>query len=580
MKHLIFSIPLILFLLVSCDDGTSDGGTIGDDPVGNLINQENVTELVLQAFEVYSGRAYDNRLNRFPYESAESAQCDNDGVTSQDTTHLSFDNCAIGGDSVSGEVSQIIDSAGINRNFQDFTVTFGDEGRMTVSGGHLIACCTPVDEFSTDNLDYLLSYSGGALQVKGSTTFHRIEAERGVMGGSFSMDPPVASGRIFDVSTTRDFSFDSGANLSVEDIEYNRTHWLFQSGELQILADDGSRVVVNADTGDEQTLSITLGNANGESSATEPWTEFADALRWSPGAHLGSFSRDNSIGIINEVFAYYSGHGYVDTLHSLPGYSDNEYVRFPDLRPTELGGYDFGEPIDVVCSSGGAAAFTPTREEFFSFTGYGWGYSFNNCIDGESTLGGTLSIKAKEIEFTYDAAELSKESVDSSINLSGKVQYNPEGTNSCTSCKFWTGENLQLTVDKSSASVQIFNGNTRFIYNGPSYLITSRLSGSISIKTPATNGQWVHASVLEAFELEYENDAAHEDETLHYYPVGTLQLRSDNGDTLTLEANNGDVRTTTVSLSSPGLSTQFAQYWSVWRDNLLPVLSYAPISGL
>lgn len=106
------------------------------------------------------------------------------------------------------------------------------------------------------------------------------------------------------------------------------------------------------------------------------------------------------------------------------------------------------------------------------------------------------------------------------------------------------------------------------------------LSGSISINTLATNEQWVHASVPEAFELEFEHDAAHEDETLHNFTVGRLQLRSDNGDTLTLDANNGDARTATVSLSRPGVYTQFTQYWSVWRDNLLPVREPAPISGV
>ena len=78
-------------------------------------------------------------------------------------------------------------------------------------------------------------------------------------------------------------------------------------------------------------------------------------------------------------------------------------------------------------------------------------------------------------------------------------------------------------------------------------------------------------------ELDYVNDAAHEDESLNHFTIGRLELRSDSGDTLKLEAGNGDERTATVSLSSPGLSTQFTQRWSVWRDNLLPVADTPPV---
>ena len=577
MKNRFVCTSLILLSLVACDSDNSDGDSVGNDSVGNLINEDNATALLLQAFEVYSGRAYDNRLNQFPYELGESAQCDNDGVTSQDATSLGFENCAIAGDIVSGGVSQSIDSTGIDRQFQDFTVSFGSEGVMAVTGGHFIACCTPVDAFSTDNLNYRLSYAGGTLQVNGAATYQRIEAERGVMGGSFSMDPPAASGHTFVVSTNREFSFDSGANLSAEELEYNRGHWLFQSGELEMLADDGSSVIVNADTGDEQTLSMTVSNADGKFSTTENWNEFDEALRWSPGAQLGSFTRDNSVDILDEVFAYYSGQGYVATLHSLPDYSDDTYVRGPDLTPTQYGGYDFGVPINVDCSGGGTAAFTPFREDLYSFIGYGWSYDFNGCVDGGNTLQGALSINAAELHFTYDSDGLSKESLDGNISFSGKVEYNPEGSSACNNCTFWMSENLQLTNNDPAGPLQIANGNTQFGYRGPGYEIRSNLSGSVSINTPATNSEWVHASVLENIAFTYIFDPVSEAESIQNTSVGKLQLLSDKGDTLILDANSEDGSTVTLNLSRPGLSTQFTRQWSAWRDSLTPVQERAPV---
>ncbi len=577
MKSQLVSIPLILISLVACDSGSSDADSVGSDSAGNLINKGNVNALVLQAFDVYSGRAYDNRLNRFPYELGDDAQCDNDGVTSQDATSLAFENCAIAGDIVTGGLSQSIGSAGIDRQFQGFKVSFAGEGMMDVSGGHFIACCTPVDTFSTHNLEYRLSHAGGTLQVNGATTYQRIETDRGVMGGSFSMDPPAASGHVFAVSTSREFSFDSGGNLSAEELEYNRGHWLFQSGELQILADDGSSVVVNADTGDDQTLSIALSNADGQFSTTENWNEFDEALRWSPGAQLGSFTLDNSVDILDEVFAYYSGQGYVATLHKLPDYSDDTYVRGPDLTPTQYGGYDFGVPVDVDCSGGGTAAFTPFREDLYSFIGYGWSYDFNGCVDAGNTLQGALSINAAELHFTYDSSGLSKETAARSISFSGKVEYNPEGSNACNNCTFWMSDNLQLTDSNPSTPLQIANGNTQFGYRGPGFEIRSNLSGSLSIKTPATDSEWVHASVLEDIAITYIFDPTSEAESRQNTSVGKLQLLSDKGDMLILDANSEDGRAVTLSLSRPGLSTQFTRQWSDWRESLTPVREKAPV---
>lgn len=579
----------MVILLASCGGGSSsnpqndgDGsGLINEDPTENLINADNANLLLLQAFEIYSGRAFDNRLNRFVYDQGVNAKCDNDGITVQSDTALSFDDCLMASDTVSGRVSQTIDSDGIDRNFNDLTVAFGTAGQMSVSGGHFITCCTPVNVFSTNALEYKLSYSGGKLNVDNATTYLHIEPGRGRMGGSFSMDPPGASGHTFDVATTREFSFDKGANLSVEEIERVRTQWLFQRGELLISAGDGSTLSVNADTNDDQTLLLTIKNTDGEITRNESWDQFVSPLRWNPGAQIGSFTRDNSVGIVNEVFAYYSGHGYVDVLHRLPGYSDDQFVRGPQIRPPVRDDNGFGEPITVVCTGGGAAEFTPLWEDFFRFTRYGWNYTFDDCIDGDNTLHGTLFNNSRSSIYTYEARGLSKEATDSSITLSGKVVYSPYGVYGCEDCRYWNSEDLQLTVHSLNSSIQIANANTGFTYDGPGFRIYSHLTGSVSIKSPATSGQWVHARVLNDFELgiTYDEEAYH-DIALRNFSTGTLELRSDNGDTLTLVANNGDVRTADMKLTSRGLSTEFTHDWSIWYDNLQPVLKHAPISGL
>jgi hypothetical protein len=562
----------------STEPGSNTDSVSQDAPGGNIINSDNVNALLLQAFEVYSGKAYDNRLYQFPYLLEDNQQCENDGTTTQSDTELTFTNCLIAGDTVTGNLLQAQGNGAINRNFENFIVTFAPDGRMEVSGSQDISCCDPADQFTTTNFDYGFSYSAGTLDIFSSNTTKHIEPGRGQMSGSFSMDPPAASGERFDVATPVDFTFDYGGNLSDTELEELSTEWLFQSGVLQIHARDGSEVKLDADTGDDSTVSITLSNADGTATTTESWNRWTEAVRWSPSAQNISFTRENSIAILDEIFAVYSGHALKEPLFALPGYSS--LPEHSELIPTSEAGHPqtdengYGDTAQENCSGGGDARFTAIWEPKGRFDRFGWLYSFNQCVDGDNTLQGSLELDNNSSFYTYKTNGFAKSMPDGNIEMSGLVSFNPLNWYGCEQCQQWESTSLELTAETAATNISISSGNTYYLKGmtfPAEYAIPDiRFSGSTSVRSPTTSNHWIHAKVLEEFRYySADND-------LDIFSEGKLELRADNGDTLTLNADNGDPLTAEIVLTNSGEATSFTQNVSTWLDSLRPVLDHPP----
>jgi hypothetical protein len=260
--------------------GSSQDSGAGEDSdtapaIGSesVINNENYIAILTQVFEIYSGRAYDERLTNFPYARTESQPCDdNQGSVLHNENETVYADCLINADTVTGSVIG-------GDTFSEFVVTFEPEGLMRLEGSYSGTCCDPTDALAVSNLSYYFSYPEGTLSVESASTHKDIQSDNGKMGGSFVMEPPVTGGQSIAVNVQVEFDFDYRGNQSAGQ---SRANWTFDNGMLELRADDGSELTLDAATGDPATVSVTLNNATAGETYTLSWGLWTDVLRWSP----------------------------------------------------------------------------------------------------------------------------------------------------------------------------------------------------------------------------------------------------------------------------------------------------------
>jgi len=74
------------------------------------------------------------------------------------------------------------------------------------------------------------------------------------------------------VAVTNDFVY---SNLSPD---FESFDWFFTDGSLLVTAENGDTLVLNARTGERETVIIEINNQQGQSSKIQPWSDFTDGL--------------------------------------------------------------------------------------------------------------------------------------------------------------------------------------------------------------------------------------------------------------------------------------------------------------
>lgn len=104
-----------------------------------------------------------------------------------------------------------------------------------------------------------------------------------------------------------------------------RIGWNFAAGQLQLIGEDGSSLLLDADTDDAASVSITINNDSGVDSFDAPWSLWQRALRfdaypmespgWVSAERLASaqpdagpaITEENYAALLGSIFALFSG---------------------------------------------------------------------------------------------------------------------------------------------------------------------------------------------------------------------------------------------------------------------------------
>lgn len=269
-----------------------------------LIGSSNYRPLVKQALETFSGQAYDDRLLLMPYfrnsvvtgnsRGERFYDCPNGGSNRQyllatpssiNTVETDYNNCEWfpflprERDVVNGSFRDTFSPGGHGMTFLDFNVdlaAYPPGSVMEVDGDVITNCCGNGVIFETQGLNYFFTYPDGSLRVSDANTRMVRRFDRGSMEGSFTMRRDDNDFAQINVQTDTRFTFDLA---SVVDQGSQRHLWKYTTGQLRLLApQDGSSVVVDANTGDFNTVNVTISNAQESMSFTENWGDWQDAL--------------------------------------------------------------------------------------------------------------------------------------------------------------------------------------------------------------------------------------------------------------------------------------------------------------
>jgi len=279
----------------------------GDSDNDAVINADNYRDIVKQAFEVYSGQAFDDRLSLFPYflnsdvtgnsRIPLTLDCDNGGThdqnllltpASRNSMNASYSDClwsngTIGnGDTLNGSIEDEFNPGGHARTFSNFTSSNGTQFEMEVDGLHKTACCGRIGNMvggvvmETENLDYLFTFPLGTLQVSDSTTNFSRAFDSGILEGSFTMQADVTGLEDVMVETEQALTYNTDSLVGQGDTGYL---WAFTSGVLKLTApSDGSSVTIDASTGDFNTVSVLISSGTESVSVVDTWSDWRESL--------------------------------------------------------------------------------------------------------------------------------------------------------------------------------------------------------------------------------------------------------------------------------------------------------------
>ncbi len=561
----------------------------------SVLNRDNASGVIFQAFEVISGRAYDRRLSAYPYvkraprlEPAvnalaqhlyyETLECNNDGsktdnVYNQGTGFSEFIfydtmyvGCNIGGDVINGRSILSGDACcaqGYQKEFTDnYSVSFGNSGRMTVSGTY-----KRFGYVSVENLNYNITYSGGSLSVSNATTTR----EPGVLSGSFTMAPPITNNQPVAVVIENRFENNEAPN------DYGVFHSLAYATGLMRITSDDSMIVVDANNGDPDTVNITLTSGGDSVSWEAPWSNWFAALAYIPPVIGGdsnpmSADGDGSLltantyrDILTEVFAVMQGQRFGREVVNFPNYP---YPEFPYDEMRNLDGY--GEERSLICDNSGTAVSRPFRWGARQETS-GWRTEFSNCTKDGTTYQGNFEERYYGTKINFSSGLTASHNAGTNT-FKGSVMYKHRanrGEGQPYSLYQLNNVHFDSTANGNEflLSDALFNYTFESNYRKPDVDKVTRFSGRLSLASDVTNQQTLQVTIPEEILIEHPEYA--DNRTLNSQSdFGTLHINAGNGNELFLTAKTGEPGTFRLDIYQPGQApVQIIERWQDWTSN-------------
>ncbi len=563
---------------------------VPDQVNSDVLSTENAQAVILQAFDVLTGRAYDWRLMGFPYltfdetndqTSVRSRECQNQGSISETTStsgqHLLtsvYSDCTINSDTLTG---QVVTKGGnfcceFEREFSvDFSVTFQPNGIMEASGNYVFRNSIAFQRsVSFSNFTYRFMYPNGELLIENANTdrdfnvtgYGITDDQSSVMSGSFSMSPGMLDGASVSVNVVSDFENTD----HVSQLTYER-------GFMQIVAED-SQITVDANTGDRNTVTVSVTNSLGEvETSTGDWSSWHDALAYqtptiqqqSPTLLPASDGRlirgDSYKPLLKEVFDLLTGERVGPEILDMPDYPTPE---FPNGFLSQNAPNGFGEPVFQDCSNGGSVVQTPYKRGIRQIIS-GWRSEFTDCQSSDKQYNGEFHTRNFG-NFNYTGSGFSVVSQDETAMFTGSLSYKHQ-------VDIDGGPSVHVSLDadhyqslKLDDSIELFDATTNYTYIPP---FSSNLHGNLTYRSQLTEDQLISVSIADPLIVGPSRTQVIDFSIFNYFRSGLLVIDAGSGNTLWLDADTGDIETFSITIYQTGAAPFMAvESWSDWEAEI------------
>lgn len=591
--------------------GTETSDTVATDATTQItLSADNANAVILQAFEVLTGRAYDERITVFPYMETvipdviytkdydeqvnyASRSCENEGDVGQTIDDLNaegnralnmtnnsvYSDCEINSDVLNGRAELIVEQncCDYTRTFSDnFNITFSPGGNVSVAGAYAYEPSTlGTQRLAVSDFNYDLNYEFGALAVSNANTVRVQEiagtdeqGRRSYMNGSFTMSPPALNGASVTVNVEEDF-----VNFA------NSTPLSYELGRMRITADD-SEIVVDADNGSMKTVQVTINATGGDSnSTTQDWAKWTSALayvppalsqetvRIAPNGDGNTITPDSYRAVLKEVFDIFTGSRVGPDVMNMPVYPTPD---FPEgfISQSTLDGW--GEPVDQICENGGTAQLIPYKQGSRDIAS-GWDSYFNDCIYNGQTFNGVFKPRNAS-QIIYRSPGISTTGTETKTSFSGLIDYKYQSDRSGSPFRNYTLEGVNFTSAGNGADIELHNANLYFSYRHPYDTI---INGHFTFSSAATGNNTVSVVTADPLTnpyavLDTDDLPRHEQPVVPGFTSGTVIVNAGNGNSLHLIVEDNVADTFTVYLYRAGAEPlEITEQWTDWSASLL-----------
>lgn len=255
-----------------------------------VINQDNYEQLLVDVFGVYFGIQSRPVLDlnndllsggfisaAYPFDAPYT--CVNGGeAIFEGPYHIEFDDCRVESAVVSGEFHIADRTAGFGSHGLTMSTDLGEEIRFD---GNIDG---PViyypGYYEALGINYSVNTASGEIRVEDASHSFAFSHLQSCCGdsqnfqssyqGSFKLRSPATGNQSVGVDTHRTFFYSRPRPLGT-DQDYQPAGWNHQEGVLSVVAADGSRMILNADTGADETVFVQLVNGSEREEFTRSW---------------------------------------------------------------------------------------------------------------------------------------------------------------------------------------------------------------------------------------------------------------------------------------------------------------------
>ncbi len=357
--------------------------------------------------------------------------------------------------------------------------------------------------------------------------------------------------------------------------------WHFDTGTLQLSAEDGSMLTLTPTTDVPENVTITVTQGSYTATFQKPWSSWAPHLQLPPLTEDAPFATDlpatmpvirmdNHEALITAAFDVMTGTRYWPWMQSVPvRWTGDDYYEV-DLEDSWL-------YTGMSCDNGGSAStqFTivggfiehaaadydqclfnsDSIEPPFDVVDIR-GVEYHGAVQGWTSVGGH-SVSSEDLTLSR--------SPDIDLHLAGWLQQSHSFTRNDG---YQLRRTDELAITGTEADGTLLEVSDATLYWGAGWLgggFRADLEGSAIFRSSQTDNRRIKASTPVAFRYDSQDG-----NTAWTFPSGRLQLLADDGSELILDAGAAEPGRVQITVNNTDGSASFDADWALWADSLRP----------